>query len=325
MKLRDAALALLAVPLSAALAQQPVRVARIGYLSHPTRESVERGVQAFVRRLAELGWVEGKNLVIEYRWAEGDADRLPGLARELVDRKVDVIVAPAGVAALAAKQATGTIPIVMIFPFDPVGMGLVADLRRPGGNVTGTTFAPGRDLVGKQLQIFKETLPRLARLAMLRNPGDAGWSTQAAALEVAAKSLDLKLRYVDVVDRAGIEPAFDTIVRERAQALMVAGSSTYLVHRAHIAALAIRHKLPTMSSYREMVEAGIMMGYAVNMAEFVGTSAGYVDRILRGAKPGDLAIEQPSRFELVVNAKTARAIGARIPDAVLQRADDVIR
>jgi putative ABC transport system substrate-binding protein len=292
MRRRDAALALLAAPLAATIAsparaQATPRVARIGYLSHPTRESVERGVQAFVRRLAELGWVEGRNLVIEYRWAEGDADRLPAMARDLVDRKVDVIVAPAGVAALAAKHATGTIPIVMIFPFDPVGMGLVADLRHPGANVTGTTFAPGRDLIGKQLQIFKETLPKLARLAMLRNPGDAGWSTQAEALEDAAKSLHVELRYVDVTEAADIERAFETVARERAQALMVAGSSTYLVHRARIAALAIRHRLPTMSSYREMVEAGILMGYAVNMAAFVGTSAGYVDRILRGAKPGD--------------------------------------
>ena len=182
MKRRDATLALLVAPLSAAFAQQPARVARIGYLSHPTRESVERGVTAFVARLAQLGWVEGRNLVIEYRWAEGDAARLPALARELVDRRVDLIVAPAGVAALAAKQATTTIPIVMIFPFDPVGMGLVSDLRRPGGNVTGTTFAPGRELVGKQLQLLKEALPGLVRVGLLRNPTDPGWSQQQAAL-----------------------------------------------------------------------------------------------------------------------------------------------
>jgi len=325
MRRRDAALALVAVPFAAAIAQQPARVARIGYLSHPTRESVERGVTAFVARLAELGWVEGRNLVIEYRWAEGDAARLPALARELVERRVDLIVAPAGVAALAAKQATTKIPIVMIFPFDPVGMGLVADLRRPGGNVTGTTFAPGRELVGKQLQILKEAIPGLARVGLLRNPTDAGWSQQQVAFESAAAALGLRLQYVDVSETADLERAFDAFARERAQALMVAGSSTYLVYRAKIAALAIQRKLPTMSSYREMVEAGILMGYAVNMAAFVGHSAGYVDRILRGANPADMAIEQPTRFELVVNAKTASAIGLTIPPAILQRADDVIR
>jgi len=325
MRRRDAALAIVAAPFAAAIAQQPGRVARIGYLSHPTRESVERGVTAFVARLAELGWVEGRNLVIEYRWAEGDAERLPAMARELVAMKVDVIVAPAGVAALAAKQATSTIPIVMIFPFDPVGMGLVADLRRPGGNVTGTTFAPGRELVGKQLQLMKEALPGLVRVGMLRNPTDAGWSQQQAALESAATALKLQIHYADVSDAAGLERAFDLHARERVQALMVAGSSTYLVLRARIAALAIRRKLPTMSSYREMVEAGILMGYAINMASFVGHSAGYVDRILRGAKPADMAIEQPTRFEFVINAKTAAAIGVAIPPAVLQRADDVIR
>ncbi|HET9339448.1 MAG TPA: ABC transporter substrate-binding protein [Casimicrobiaceae bacterium] len=317
-------MALLAAPLAAALAQQPARVARIGYLSHPTRESVERGVKAFVARLGQLGWVEGSNLVIEYRWAEGDAERLPAMARELVAMKVDLIVAPAGVAALAAKQATSTIPIVMIFPFDPVGSGLVADLRRPGGNVTGTTFAPGRDLPGKQLQILRETLPGLARVAVLRNPTDAGWTTQAGAIDTAAKSLAMQTSYVDLTGAGDLDAAFDAIAREKAQALLVAGSSTYLVHRARIAELAIRRRLPTMSSYREMVEAGILMGYAVNMAAFVGHAAGYVDRILRGAKPGELAVEQPTRFELVVNARTARAIGLEIPRAVLQRADEVI-
>ena len=325
MKRRDAAFLLLGAPLAAAHAQQPARVARIGYLSHPTRESVERGVAAFVARLATLGWVEGRNLVIEYRWAEGDATRLPAMARELVAMKVDVIVAPAGVAALAAKQATSTIPIVMIFPFDPVGMGLVADLRHPGGNVTGTTFAPGRDLGGKQLQLLKETLPGLARVGMLRNPTDAGWSQQQGALESAAAALKLSLHYADVSDAAGLERAFALHARERVQALLLAGSSTYLVLRAKIAALAIQRKLPTMSSYREMVDAGIMMGYAINMVDFVGHSAGYVDRILRGAKPSDMAVEQPTRFELVINAKTAAAIGVAIPPGVLARADDVIR
>jgi putative ABC transport system substrate-binding protein len=330
MKRRDAARMLAAVALAPALprpgAAQPAnRVARIGYLSHPTRESVERGVKAFVARLGQLGWVEGRNLVIEYRWADGDAERLPALARELVARQVDLIVAPAGVAALAAKRATGTIPIVMIFPADPVGMGLVADLRRPGGNVTGTTFGPGPLLVGKQLELLKETRPGLKLVAAMRNPSDPGWALQKPPIDAAAASLGLAMRYVDAKDAADLEPAFAAIARDRAQAVLVSGSSSYLVHRARIAALAIRHRLPTMSSYREMVEAGILMGYAVNMADFVGQSAGYVDRILRGASPAEMAVEEPTRFELVINATTAAAIGVVVPASVLNRADDVVR
>ncbi|MEO8487888.1 MAG: ABC transporter substrate-binding protein [Betaproteobacteria bacterium] len=329
MKRRDAGLTLVLGTLAAAVpripfAQPAGRVVRLGYLSHPTRESVAPGVDAFVRRLRELGWIEGQNLVIEYRWAEGKTERLPALANDLVRRKVDLIVARAGVAAQAAKAATASIPIVMIFPFDPIGLGLVSDLRRPGGNVIGTTFAPGPEIVGKQLQILKETLPSLSRVAVLRNPADAGSVQYGEALAAAARRLGIQLRYVEARGPDEFDAAFETIARERAEAMITSGSSTYLVHRARLAELAAARKLPTMSSYREMVEGGMLMAYAVNMAGFVGRAAEYVDRILRGAKPADMPIEHPTRFELVINLKTARAIGIVIPPPVLQRADEVI-
>ena len=199
MNRRNAGLALLFGPLAfgaaplAAEAQQAGKVYRIGYLSTPTRESVEHGLQAFLRRLRELGWVEGHNLIIEYRWADGNVERLPDLAAELVRRNVDVIVAPAGSAALAAKNATSSIPIVMIFPSDPVQIGLVASLRRPGGNITGTTFTPGPEIFGKQLQILKETIPRASRVAILSNPADPSFALQAREVEAAARSLRIRL------------------------------------------------------------------------------------------------------------------------------------
>jgi putative ABC transport system substrate-binding protein len=307
-----------------ALAQSAGRVYRIGYLSTPTRDSVRDGVEAFLRKLRELGWVEGKNLIIEYRWAEGDVGRLPQLAAELVRANVDLIVAPAGSAALAAKQATSTIPIVMIFPIDPVGLGLVADLRRPGGNVTGTTFTPDAEIFGKQLQILKEALPRAARVAVLWNPADASFRPQAKPLEDAARALRIRLQNLEARGPEQFEGAFDAMARERADALVVTFSSTYLAHRSKLAERALRSRLPTMVSYREMVEAGAMIAYAVSIREFVVHAAVYVDRILKGAKPADLPVEQPTKFELAVNLKTARAVGIEIPQSLLLRADRVL-
>jgi putative ABC transport system substrate-binding protein len=328
---RTAAFALAVGPLAAAVALRDARaqpsdkVYRLGYLSHPTRESVAYGVDAFVRRLRELGWVEGRNLTIEYRWAEGDVDRLPALAADLVSRNVDVIVAPAGAAALAARNATRTIPIVMIFPQDPVEMGLVASLARPGGNVTGTTFSTGGEIIGKQLQILKEAVPRLARVALLRNPADPGWASQSRETDAAARAMNLQIRAVDARGEAQLDDAFSAVARERAEALLVAGSSTFLAARVKVAELARKGRLPTMCSYRENVEAGALMAYAVNMREFVGHAAEYVDRILRGAKPGDLPVEQPTKFELVINLKTAKAIGLAVPQSLTFRADELIQ
>jgi putative tryptophan/tyrosine transport system substrate-binding protein len=306
MNRRDAGLALLLGMLAfgcaprGAEAQQPGKVYRIGYLSAPTRESVKNGVDAFLRKLRELGWVEGQNLVIEFRWAEGKVERLPELAAELVRLKVDVIVAPAGSAALAAKGATSSIPIVMIFPSDPVEIGLVASLSRPGGNITGTAFTPGPEIFGKQLQILQEAVPRASRVAILRNPADTSFALQVKAWEAAAQTLHLRVQYVDARGPEEFDSAFAAMAREHADAVLVGGSSTFLAHRTKIAELAIKGRLPTMFSFRENVEAGGLMAYAVNMADFVGHAAVYVDKILKGAKPADLPV--PSRLQPSLHA-----------------------
>jgi putative ABC transport system substrate-binding protein len=309
----------------AAGAQQAGRMYRVGYLSTPTRESVEHGLGAFLRTLRGLGWIEGQNLIIEYRWAEGNVDRLPGLAAELVERKVDVIVAPAGSAALAAKNATSSIPIVMIFASDPVETGLVASLRRPGGNITGTTFTPGPEIFGKQLQILKEAVPHASRVAVLSNPADASFALQVRQVEATARSLGIHLQHVDARGPEEFASAFAAMERERADALLVTGTSTFLAHRTRLAELAVKGRLPSMYSFRESVEAGGLMAYAVNMADFVGRSAMYVDKILKGAKPADLPIEQPTKFELIINLKVAKALGITVPQALVARADEVIQ
>ena len=306
-------------------AQQAGRIYRIGYLSTPTRESVEHGLGAFLRTLRGLGWIEGQNLIIEYRWAEGNVDRLPGLAAELVERKVDVIVAPAGSAALAAKNATSSIPIVMIFASDPVETGLVASLRRPGGNITGTTFTPGPEIFGKQLQLLKEAVPHASRVAVLSNPSDASFALQVRQVEATARSLGIRLQHVDARGPEEFASAFAAMERERADALLVTGTSTFLAHRTRLAEFAVKGRLPSMYSFREIVEAGGLMAYAVNMADFVGRSAMYVDKIPKGAKPADLPIEQPTKFELIINLKVAKALGITVPQALVLRADEVIQ
>jgi putative ABC transport system substrate-binding protein len=327
---RNAGLALLlgvvfsAAPL-AARAQQAGKVYRIGYLSAPTRKSVERALEAFLRALRELGWVDGQNLIIDYRWAEGKVERLPDLAADLVRRKVDVIVAPAGSAALAAKNATRTIPIVMIFPSDPVATGLVASLSRPGGNITGTTFTPGGEIYGKQLQILRETVPHASRVAILWNPAEAGSTLQVKEVEAAARSLGIRLQRVEARGPEEFDGAFVAMAREQAEALLAARDSTFLVHPARLAELAVKARLPTMYSFRESVEAGGLMAYSVNMTDFIGRAAVYVDKILKGAKPADLPVEQPTKFELVINLKAAKALGITVPQSLLLRADEVIQ
>jgi putative ABC transport system substrate-binding protein len=331
MNRRNAGLALLlglfafGVAPIAADAQQAGKVYHVGYLSTPTRESVQHGVAAFLRRLRELGWIEGQNLIIEFRWAEGDVERLPDLAADLVRRKVDVIVAPAGSAALAAKKATSSIPIVMIFASDPVETGLIASLRHPGGNITGTTFTPGPEIFGKQLQILKEAVPQASRVAVLSNPADSSFALQVKQVEATARSLGIRLQHVEARGPEEFDSAFAAMARERADALLVTGTSTFLAHRAKLAELAVKGRLPTMYSFRESVEAGGLMAYAVNMADFVGTSAMYVDKILKGAKPADLPVEQPTKFELIINLKAAKALGITVPQTLVRRADEVIQ
>ncbi|MEO5951833.1 MAG: ABC transporter substrate-binding protein [Chloroflexia bacterium] len=301
------------------------KIFKIGYLSAPTRASVEQVLQSFLRALRQLGWVEGQNLVIEYRWAEGKVDRLPSLALELVRDKVDLIVAPAGSAAVAAKSATSSIPIVMIFPSDPIEMGLVASLARPGANVTGTSSQPGSEILGKQLQVLKEALPASTRVATLWNPADPGVKSWLKALEAAADALNIRLQYLQARGPEEFDSAFAAMARQGAQALLVSRASTFLAHRVRIAELAIKAQLPAMYSYREAVEAGGLMAYAVNMTDFIGHAAVYVDKILKGAKPADLPVELPTKFEFVVNLKTAKALGLSIPQSLLLRADQVIQ
>jgi len=211
----------------------------------------------------------------------------------------------------------------MIFPSDPVELGLVASLSRPGGNVTGTTFTSSPEIYGKQLQILKEAVPRASRIAVLRNLSDKGWDVQNRALETAARSMGVNLQHVVASGAGELDGAFAAMARERAQALLVAGSSTFLAHRAKLAELALKAQLPTMLNFREMVEAGGLMAYAVNMSDFIPRAAVYVDKILKGANPAELPVEQPTKFELVINLKTAKALGLTIPQSLLLRAETI--
>jgi len=235
-----------------------------------------------------------------------------------------LIVAPAGSAALAAKNATTTIPIVMMFPTDPVAAGLVASLRRPGGNVTGTSFSAGPEIFGKQLQILKEAIPKASRVAILTNPAIPDANAQVKQVEGAARALNLHLQRVEARGPEEFASAFAVMAREKAEALLVGNDATFLVNREKIAEYALKAKLPTMCSWRENVEAGGLIGYSVNMIDFITHAAGYVDKILRGAKPADLPVEQPTKFELVINMKTAKALAIKFPQSILLRADKVI-
>jgi putative ABC transport system substrate-binding protein len=326
MNRRNAVFALTALgitPLSTR-AQPAGKVYRIGYLSAPTRKSVERAFESFLTALRNLGWVEGKNLLIEYRWADGNLERLPALAAELVALKVELIVAPASIAALAAKNATSSIPIVMIFPNDPVTSGLVASLRRPGGNVTGTAGAAGQEILGKQLQLLKEIVPQTSRVTFLWDAANPDSELYLKTLESAARALHMRLQSLKVRSPEEFEGALASVARDKVDAMLISGEALFLVNRKRLAELAVKYRLPIMCNFRESVEDGGLAAYAVNMSDFIGQAARYIDKILKGAKPADLPVEQPTTFELVVNKKTAAALGIKIPGAVLLRADRVI-
>ena len=240
-------------------------------------------------------------------------------------RKVDVIVAPAASAALAARRATRAIPIVMIFPNDPVGEGLVASLRLPGGNVTGTTNIPISDMLGKRLQILREAVPNSMRVAMVYDPTDQTSMPPQKSFEAVGRSLGVQLQYVEVRGAEDFDAAFAAMQRQQADGILVAGGTTFLVNRSKFNELAVKHRLPTIFAVREGVEAGGLVSYGVNMTDFIGRSAAYVDKILKGTKPADLAIEQPTKFELIINMHTAKALGLKIPPSLLARADEVIQ
>ena len=318
-------LVLLMAPL-AAEAQQPARVPRIGILY--TRTLPDPFIEAFRQGLRELGYIEGQNIAIEYRSAEGKSERLPGLAAELVRLNVDVIVTGALAGALAAKEATQTIPVVIGSMSDAVERGVVASLARPGGNITGLSLAIGEAFSGKWLELLKEAVPQLSRVTVLWT-GDSetnrGSAAQVMGIQNAARALGFMLQSLELRDPNALEHAFAAMSRERAEALIVIPDPPLFAHRTQIAALAAKSRLPTMYAMREYVEAGGLMSYGPSYPAMWRRAAAYVDKILKGAKPGDLPVEQPTKFELVINLKTAKELGLSIPPLLLFQADEVIR
>jgi putative ABC transport system substrate-binding protein len=313
---------LLAAPLSQA--QQAQKVARIGVLLLlGTPGQPNPLLDAFRGGLRDLGYVEGQNLVIEYRWSGGQEQRLADLAGDLVRLKVEVIVTPGTPATLAAKAATSAIPIVMTNVGDPVGTGIVASLSRPGANVTGLSLLDA-ELDGKRIGLLKETLPHLTRLAILWSATDPGMTLAFNRVEMAAKTLGLAVQNLSVRDPAEFPRVFEAAGAGRAEALFVTVQPFTNRHRAQILERAAQHRLPAMYTLRSFVEAGGLMAYGPSQADQYRRAATYVDRILKGAKPGDLPVEQPTKFELVINLKTAKALGLTIPPSLLQRADQVI-
>ena len=313
----------LAAPLVAE-SQPTSMVYRIGYLAGFSPLAPRPAVEAFRQGLRELGWVEGQNIVIDYRFAEGRYDRLPDLAAELVRLKVDVIVAGATPVAVAAKNATGTIPIVMFGVGNPVELGLIASLARPGGNVTGLSFSVGMDTFGKGLELLKEALPKVRRVAVLWNPANPAHAAAISNVKAAAGSLAVRLQLLEAREPNQFEGAFAAMAKERVDALLIVSDGMFVLHRARLADLAAKNRLPSMHGVREMVEAGGLMSYGPSTAAALRRAASFVDRILKGAKPSDLPVEQPTEFELVVNLKTAKALGLTIPPSLLLRADQVI-
>jgi len=319
---------LLAAPL-AAEAQEPGKIARVGILAPtapvPITPQPGFGITADLsRRLYELGWVEGKNLLVEPRFAEGSPDRLPGLAADLVRANVDVIVAISPPAIRAAKDATRVIPVVMAFSgIDPIKAGFVASLARPGGNVTGLSIL-ATDVTVKRLQVLKEALPRATRVTVLVNPRNPSTAEQLGALRAAAPALGLEVQPVQVERSGEYADVFAAIARTRADAIIVPSDPEFFRDRRGLVDLAAQRRTPASYEWREFVEIGGLMSYGSNLGDLAARVAVYVDKILRGAKPADLPVEQPTKFELVINLKTAKALGLTIPPSLLQRADQVI-
>ena len=311
---------LLAAPLAAG-AQPAKPVPRIGFLSTDPISARAQALEAFREGLRELGYIEGRNIAIEVRSAEGSRDRLPTLASELVTRKVDVIATSTTPAIQAAKQATKTIPIVTISA-DPVGTGLVASLARPGGNITGISLA-GPELSGKQLELVTEILPKVRRVAFVWDPANAALTLRLQEVETAARTLGLQIESLEVRTSRELESALESATTKHAGALIVPPPIA-IAYRRQIGDVAAKNRLPVIYEDRESVAHGGLMSYGANFADLWRRAATYVDKILKGAKPGDLPIEQPTKFELVINLKTAKALGLTIPQSLLQRADQVI-
>ena len=306
-------------------AQQPTHVPRVGLLSSATAAGHAVLLDAFRQGMRELGHVEGKTFSLELRYGEGKSERLPALARELVGRKVDVIVASTDEPITAARRETRTIPIVMVNSIDPVGTGLVASLARPGGNVTGLANVSA-DLSGKRLELLREVVPGLSRVALVWNPDARGTVLDYKESEAAAGLLHMKLLSVEVASPTDLDEALSTVTREHAQAILVLpGNPVAFSKRAEIAGFARKNHLPSMYGLREYVEAGGLVSYGPNTPDIYRRAAGYVDKILKGAKPAELPVERPTRFELLINLKTAKALGLTMQRSLLERADQLIQ
>jgi putative ABC transport system substrate-binding protein len=313
---------LLAAPL-AAKAQQPAKAARIGFLGSGTPAEAAPRLESFRQGLRDLGYVEGRDVVIEYRWAEGKFERLPDIAVELVGLKVDVIVATSSPAALAAKNATRTIPIVFVTAGDPVGS-LVAGIARPGGNITGLSLlAP--EIVARQLQLLKEAVPKASRVAVLSNAANLYTAVMVKEIESAARSLGVRVQLLGVRGTDAFDRAFSAVTKERPGALLVLFDPLLFAYRTRIVEFANKSRLPGMYPHREYAEAGGLMAYGSDLRDNFRRAATYVDKILKGARPADLPVEQPTKFELVINLQTAKALGLTIPQSLLLQADEVIK
>ncbi len=314
---------ILAMPLSAE-AQPSAKIPRIGLLSPFSPTATALWHQAFRQGLRDLGWVEGKSIAIEYRYAEGRSDRLPGLAADLVRLKVDIIVATVTTDAVAAKNATRAIPIVLASSGDPVADGLVESLARPGGNITGLSqMAP--ELAGKRLELLKEIVPKLSRVAVLWNPQGTTSPLSWRELQLPARKLGVQLHSLEVRSPNDFDKAFEDATRARAGALAVMPDPVFATNLKRIADLAAKSRLPSIFHLREFVDAGGLVAYGVDRSDMFRRAATYVDKILKGTKPADLPVEQPTKFELVINLKTAKALGLTIPQSILIRADHVIQ
>jgi ABC-type uncharacterized transport system substrate-binding protein len=306
----------------AAHAQQPGKLPTIGFLGPNTRSAASEWVAALVQRLRELGWMEGRTITIEYRWAEGREERFAEIAAEFVRLKVELIVTSGTPAVMASKKATSVIPIVFATAGDPVGSGLVASLARPGGNVTGlATLA--NELAGKRLEILREIVPDLQRLAIMGNVGNPFTVLELGEVQAAARTLGLEVVMLEIRRAQDLAPAFDAL-KSRADALYVCTDALANTNRIRINIAAVGERLPTMHGSRDYVEAGGLMSYGPKFPDMFRRSADYVDRILRGAKPGDLPVEQPTKFDLVLNLTTAKALRLEVPPTLLTRADEVI-
>jgi ABC-type uncharacterized transport system substrate-binding protein len=304
-------------------AQQPAKIPRIGFLGNSTAALEADLVGPFREGLRDLGYEEGRGIVIEYRWAEGNYERFSALIAELITLNVDVIVTAGTPAALAVKKATASIPLVMVAVGEPVATGLVASLARPGGNVTGVT-SMSYEIEGKRLELLREVMPDISHIAVLWNAGNPIQAIQERETRAAAEVLGMKMLSLGVRTPEEIEDAFVAIVRERAAALLVLADRLFLHHRERIMDFAVRHRLPGVHAYRELVEVGGLMSYGPSYADLHRRAATYVDKILKGAKPADLPVERPVKFVLVLNLKAARALGVTVPPSIILRADEVI-